>query len=88
MKIVKQKIKARRRKLTATWTIESTLWDDSEIKPVPGEPEIWTILKTPPRRKVDLEQEISDALAKEITAAIDAEILEGFKQQIKNDFST
>ena len=67
--------------ITATWSVE-TIADLEEayditppVKSVPGEPEFWTILKTPPKRKKSLQEEISDELTKELIRALDEEIL-------------
>ena len=76
-----QKINVKSRKLTAKWTLEAiaNLEDiyqiDPPVKPVPGEPEFWTILKTPPKRKFNIEEELAEVLAAEITKEVDAEIL-------------
>jgi hypothetical protein len=80
VKVEKIRVNAKPRKLTATWTIEEIheledAYQVSPVKPVPGEPEFWTILKSPPKRKFDIEQELAEVLAAEITKEVDAEIL-------------
>jgi hypothetical protein len=85
--IQKVNVKAHPRKLTATWSVE-TIADlenaygiEEPVKPVPGEPEFWTILKTPPKRKKSLSEEIGDELAKQIQQEIDKEILEALTKE-------
>ena len=85
--VQKVNVKAHPRKLNATWTVE-TIEELEEayqitppVNPVPGEPEFWTILKTPPKRKKSLQDEIGDELSKEIQRAIDEEIINAITKE-------